>query len=165
MKPGSVCDNNLGYCDALSKCRLANHDTVLNSLISSLLNPSKTLNDVKEWVKTYWWAVLIFVIIFLVLFMLVVYFLSRFLPTTNPNKNMKDEAKVKKNTNNVKKLKIFNFYSLYQKKKKLEEKLGPNRNNEFRRRSQIFTTEISDNVDYERNVPKNVKTPKQRILV
>lgn len=36
---------------------------------------------------------------------------------------------------------------------------------ESRRRSQIFTTEISDNVDYERTVPKQAKSAKQRILV
>ena len=94
MKPGSVCDNNLGYCDALSKCRQANHDSVLNKLIVSLLNPSKALNDIKQWVIRYWWAVLIFVIIFLVAFMLVIYILSKLLPSSNPSIKARDEVKV-----------------------------------------------------------------------
>ena len=51
MKPGSVCANNLGYCDALSKCRTVNLNTVLNELISTLLNPKAIISDVKTWVQ------------------------------------------------------------------------------------------------------------------
>lgn len=51
LKPGSVCDNNLGYCDALSKCRQANLDNLVSKLISSLLTPAQTIQDIKNWVK------------------------------------------------------------------------------------------------------------------
>jgi len=143
MKPGSPCANKLGYCDVLSKCRQTNLNTLANKLLTIFLSPATTVADVKIWVQTYWWAVLIFVIIFLVIFNIVIFILSKCLPTSNPNRNIKD---------------------LKKKKDKEGEQTYVKQGPELRRRSQIFTTEVSDNVDYERPVPKK-KNSKQRILV
>lgn len=93
MKPGSTCNGVEGYCDVFSRCRSANTNAQLNRLVSLLLT-NITVEDIKQWVKTYWWAVLIFCIIFVVLFNLLIWGLSKLMPSSNPNKPKKHVRRV-----------------------------------------------------------------------
>eukprot|EP00058_Branchiostoma_floridae_P012383 XP_002597871.1 hypothetical protein BRAFLDRAFT_128419 [Branchiostoma floridae] len=56
LEPGSVCDDNKGYCDNLNRCREVDIDGPL-ARIKKLV-----LYGASDWAKTYWWAILLIII-------------------------------------------------------------------------------------------------------
>ncbi|KAI8500722.1 constitutive protein ectodomain proteolysis [Branchiostoma belcheri] len=56
LEPGSVCDDNKGYCDNLNRCREVDIDGPL-ARIKKLV-----LYGASDWAKTYWWAILLILI-------------------------------------------------------------------------------------------------------
>ncbi|XP_078578762.1 disintegrin and metalloproteinase domain-containing protein 10-like isoform X1 [Branchiostoma floridae x Branchiostoma japonicum] len=56
--PGAPCNNFQGYCDVFSICREVDADGPLSRLKNAIFNPA-TIKSFVEWVKTYWWAMIL----------------------------------------------------------------------------------------------------------
>ncbi|XP_022312619.1 disintegrin and metalloproteinase domain-containing protein 10-like isoform X3 [Crassostrea virginica] len=84
LPPGSPCNNFQGYCDVFSRCRGVDNDGPLQRLKNLIFN-EKTLENIKNWIIEYWWAVLL-MSIGLILFMgLFIKFCAVHTPSSNPN--------------------------------------------------------------------------------
>ncbi|XP_067133544.1 disintegrin and metalloproteinase domain-containing protein 10 isoform X2 [Centruroides vittatus] len=61
LQPGSPCNDYQGYCDVFQKCRAVDAEGPLARLKNLLLN-QQTLKNIKEWITTYWWAVMLMLV-------------------------------------------------------------------------------------------------------
>jgi len=85
LHSGSPCNNYAGYCDFLSKCRQVDADGPLSRL-KNLLFSSESIDNILDWMKTYWWACVL-IGLGLVLFMAAfIACCSVHTPSSNPNK-------------------------------------------------------------------------------
>nr|XP_046247700.1 disintegrin and metalloproteinase domain-containing protein 10 isoform X1 [Scatophagus argus] len=55
---GAPCSGNQGYCDKFHVCRLLDADGPIARLKNSFLNLDD-FDDIAEWMKAYWWAILL----------------------------------------------------------------------------------------------------------
>ncbi|XP_068447691.1 disintegrin and metalloproteinase domain-containing protein 10 [Clinocottus analis] len=55
---GAPCSGNRGYCDKFQVCRLLDADGPIARLKNSFLNLDD-FDDIAEWMKAYWWAILL----------------------------------------------------------------------------------------------------------
>ncbi|XP_028855753.1 disintegrin and metalloproteinase domain-containing protein 10 isoform X2 [Denticeps clupeoides] len=55
---GAPCSSNNGYCDNFQVCRLLNADGPIARLKNAFLHLDD-FNDLAEWMKVYWWAILL----------------------------------------------------------------------------------------------------------
>ncbi|XP_042337058.1 disintegrin and metalloproteinase domain-containing protein 10 [Plectropomus leopardus] len=55
---GAPCSGNRGYCDKFQVCRLLDADGPIARLKNSFLNLDD-YDDIAEWMKVYWWAILL----------------------------------------------------------------------------------------------------------
>ncbi|XP_055514673.1 disintegrin and metalloproteinase domain-containing protein 10 [Leucoraja erinacea] len=58
LPPGSPCRKKQGYCDKFNKCRLVDDDGPIARLKNAIFHP-KDFEDISEWMKEHWWAVLL----------------------------------------------------------------------------------------------------------
>ena len=52
---GSPCNNYVGYCDFLNKCRNVDAEGPLARL-KKLFFSGESIDNIVDWMKTYWWA-------------------------------------------------------------------------------------------------------------
>jgi disintegrin and metalloproteinase domain-containing protein 10 len=83
LRPGSPCDNFQGYCDVFRKCRQVDAEGPLVRLKNLLFN-QKTLLSIKQWITTYWYAVLCMAIAFVVIMALFIKCCAAHTPSSNP---------------------------------------------------------------------------------
>ncbi|XP_069784530.1 disintegrin and metalloproteinase domain-containing protein 10 isoform X8 [Narcine bancroftii] len=62
LSPGSPCRRKQGYCDRLYKCRLVDDDGPIARLKNAIFDPHE-YEGVSEWMKEYWWALLLGILI------------------------------------------------------------------------------------------------------
>ncbi|CAG0883895.1 unnamed protein product [Darwinula stevensoni] len=58
LMPGSACDNYQGYCDVFQMCRRVDEEGPLLR-IKNLLFGSETLETIRDWITSKWWAVVL----------------------------------------------------------------------------------------------------------
>lgn len=85
LRPGSPCNEFLGYCDVFQRCRPVDAEGPLARLKNSLLDP-KTLTTIRQWAITHWWACALFAIGFMMLMYVFIECCAVHTPTSNPNK-------------------------------------------------------------------------------
>ena len=56
--PGAPCNNYNGYCDVFLKCRAVDADGPLSRLKDKFFSKEAIMGYI-EWIKTYWWAVVL----------------------------------------------------------------------------------------------------------
>ncbi|XP_013415901.1 disintegrin and metalloproteinase domain-containing protein 10-like isoform X3 [Lingula anatina] len=83
--PGAPCNNFAGYCDVFYKCRGVDADGPLARLKNLLFN-EQTLNSIKDWIITYWWAVVLMIIGLIIFMALFIKLCAVHTPSSNPNK-------------------------------------------------------------------------------
>lgn len=145
LRPGSSCGNSNGYCDVFSNCRMVDENRALSRLTSLLLSPT-ILQDIATWAQEYWWVILIIVIIFLVIFNLAIWGLSKLMPSSNPRQQFKKANKVHSKTIARRNSNTSTLALTSRKREK-----------------QVFTTEISDNIDYDNDYELHKKRNKSKV--
>ncbi|XP_076356535.1 disintegrin and metalloproteinase domain-containing protein 10-like [Tachypleus tridentatus] len=85
LRPGSPCNNFKGYCDVFQVCRSVDAEGPLARLKNLLLDKN-TLMDIKEFVMTYWWAVMLMVIGAAIFMGLFIKCCAVHTPSSNPRK-------------------------------------------------------------------------------
>jgi len=85
LRPGSPCNEFLGYCDVFQRCRPVDAEGPLARLKNTLLN-QRTLTSIKQWAITHWWACALFAIGFMMLMYVFIECCAVHTPTSNPNK-------------------------------------------------------------------------------
>ena len=85
LKPGSPCNEFLGYCDVFQRCRAVDAEGPLARLKNTLLN-QRTLTTIKQWAITHWWACALFAIGFMMLMYVFIECCAVHTPTSNPKK-------------------------------------------------------------------------------
>lgn len=83
MPAGAPCDNFRGYCDVFFKCRAVNEEGPLAQLKKMLFN-EEVISEIRKWVTTYWWAVLLGGIALIVLMSLFIKVCAVHTPSSNP---------------------------------------------------------------------------------
>lgn len=83
--PGAPCDNYQGYCDVLHKCRGVDSEGPLER-IKNLLFGADAINNLIDWVKTYWWAAILIGIGLILLMAGFIKLCSVATPSSNPSK-------------------------------------------------------------------------------
>lgn len=58
LLPGAPCNNFLGYCDILRKCRAVDSEGPLER-IKNLIFGGDAIGNLVDWVKDYWWATIL----------------------------------------------------------------------------------------------------------
>lgn len=85
MHSGSPCNNYVGYCDFLNKCRNVDAEGPLARL-KKLFFSGESIDNIVDWMKTYWWACVL-IGLGMVLFMAAfIACCSVHTPSSNPNK-------------------------------------------------------------------------------
>uniref|UniRef100_A0A8C6SLH4 ADAM10 endopeptidase n=1 Tax=Neogobius melanostomus TaxID=47308 RepID=A0A8C6SLH4_9GOBI len=79
---GSPCSANQGYCDKFQVCRLLDADGPIARLKNSFLHLDE-FDDLGEWMKVYWWAILVTVATVSAVMGCIVCLCSRTLDTSN----------------------------------------------------------------------------------
>lgn len=85
LRPGSPCNEYLGYCDVFQRCRPVDAEGPLARLKNTLLN-QRTLMSIKQWAITHWWACALFAIGFMMLMYVFIECCAVHTPTSNPKK-------------------------------------------------------------------------------
>ena len=85
LRPGSPCNEFLGYCDVFQRCRPVDAEGPLARLKNTLLN-QRTLMSIRQWAITHWWACALFAIIFMMLMYVFIECCAVHTPTSNPKK-------------------------------------------------------------------------------
>lgn len=85
LRPGSPCNEFLGYCDVFQRCRPVDAEGPLARLKNTLLN-HRTLTSIKQWAITHWWACALFAIGFMMLMYVFIECCAVHTPTSNPKK-------------------------------------------------------------------------------
>lgn len=85
LRPGSPCNEFLGYCDVFQRCRSVDAEGPLARLKNTLLN-QRNLLTIKQWAITHWWACALFAIGFMMLMYVFIECCAVHTPTSNPNK-------------------------------------------------------------------------------
>lgn len=85
LRPGSPCNEFLGYCDVFQRCRPVDAEGPLARLKNTLLN-QRTLMSIKQWAITHWWACALFMIGFMMLMYVFIECCAVHTPTSNPKK-------------------------------------------------------------------------------
>ena len=85
LRPGSPCNEFLGYCDVFQRCRPVDAEGPLARLKNTLLN-QRTLLIIKQWAITHWWACALFVIGLMMLMYIFFECCAVHTPTSNPRK-------------------------------------------------------------------------------
>lgn len=85
LRPGSPCNEFLGYCDVFQRCRPVDAEGPLARLKNTLLN-QRTLTTIKQWAITHWWACALFAIGFMMLMYVFIECCAVHTPTSNPKK-------------------------------------------------------------------------------
>ncbi|XP_029939829.1 disintegrin and metalloproteinase domain-containing protein 10 [Salarias fasciatus] len=62
LMSGAPCSGNQGYCDKFQVCRLLDADGPIARLKNSFLNLDD-FDDLGEWMKAYWWAILLAILV------------------------------------------------------------------------------------------------------
>ncbi|XP_030640082.1 disintegrin and metalloproteinase domain-containing protein 10 [Chanos chanos] len=62
LVPGAPCSENHGYCDKFNVCRLLDADGPIARLKNSFLHLNE-YEDLGEWMKAYWWAILVAILV------------------------------------------------------------------------------------------------------
>ncbi|XP_052814652.1 disintegrin and metalloproteinase domain-containing protein 10-like isoform X3 [Mya arenaria] len=83
LAPGSPCNNFQGYCDVFYRCRGVDAEGPLSRLKNLIFNP-KTLEDIKNWIVEYWWAVLLISVGVIITMGLFIKFCAVHTPSSNP---------------------------------------------------------------------------------
>lgn len=83
LKPGSPCNNFLGFCDTFRKCKPVDAEGPLARLKNALFN-QKTLMTLKVWAITHWWACALAVIAFIIIMYIFVECCAVHTPSSNP---------------------------------------------------------------------------------
>lgn len=85
LRPGSPCNEFLGYCDVFQRCRPVDAEGPLARLKNTLLN-QRTLMSIKLWAITHWWACALFAIGFMMLMYVFIECCAVHTPTSNPKR-------------------------------------------------------------------------------
>lgn len=85
LRPGSPCNEFLGYCDVFQRCRPVDAEGPLARLKNTLLN-QQTLLSIKQWAITHWWACALFAIGFMMFMYVFIQCCAVHTPTSNPKK-------------------------------------------------------------------------------
>ncbi|XP_076311561.1 disintegrin and metalloproteinase domain-containing protein 10-like [Tachypleus tridentatus] len=85
LRPGSPCNDFKGYCDVFQKCRAVDAEGPLARLKNLLFN-QKTLMDIRQWVTTYWWGVMMMLIGLAIFMGLFIKCCAVHTPSSNPRK-------------------------------------------------------------------------------
>lgn len=85
LRPGSPCNEFLGYCDVFQHCRSVDAEGPLARLKNAILNP-RTLTSIKQWAITHWWACALSMIGFMMLMYVFIQCCAVHTPTSNPKK-------------------------------------------------------------------------------
>uniref|UniRef100_A0A6G1S4U6 ADAM10 endopeptidase n=1 Tax=Aceria tosichella TaxID=561515 RepID=A0A6G1S4U6_9ACAR len=85
LRPGSPCNEFIGYCDVFQKCRPVDAEGPLARLKYLILN-ERTLTSIKQWAITHWWACALFAIAFMMLMYVFIECCAVHTPTSNPKK-------------------------------------------------------------------------------
>ncbi|UYV71774.1 ADAM10 [Cordylochernes scorpioides] len=85
LQPGSPCNDFKGYCDVFQKCRLVDAEGPLARL-KNLLFTKHTLMTVKQWVTTYWWAVMLMLVALAIVMAGFIKCCAVHTPSSNPRK-------------------------------------------------------------------------------
>lgn len=85
LRPGSPCNEFLGYCDVFQRCRPVDAEGPLARLKNTLLN-QRTLMSIRQWAITHWWACALFAIAFMMLMYVFIECCAVHTPTSNPKK-------------------------------------------------------------------------------
>lgn len=85
LRPGSPCNEFLGYCDVFQRCRPVDAEGPLARLKNTILN-QRTLMSIRQWAITHWWACALFAIGFMMLMYVFIECCAVHTPTSNPKK-------------------------------------------------------------------------------
>lgn len=85
LRPGSPCNEFLGYCDVFQRCRQVDAEGPLARLKNTLFN-QRTLLTIKQWAITHWWACALVAIGFMMLMYVFIECCAVHTPTSNPKK-------------------------------------------------------------------------------
>lgn len=85
LRPGSPCNEFLGYCDVFQRCRSVDAEGPLARLKNTLLN-QRTLLTIKQWAITHWWACALAAIAFMMVMYVFIECCAVHTPTSNPKK-------------------------------------------------------------------------------
>lgn len=85
LRPGSPCNEFLGYCDVFQRCRPVDAEGPLARLKNTLLN-QRTLTTIRQWAITHWWACALLAIGFMMLMYVFIECCAVHTPTSNPKK-------------------------------------------------------------------------------
>lgn len=85
LRPGSPCDDFLGYCDVFQICRQVDTDGPLARLKSKVFN-QRTLTSIKQWAIIHWWVCALAAIAFMMLMYIFIQCCAVHTPSSNPNK-------------------------------------------------------------------------------
>lgn len=85
LRPGSPCNEFLGYCDVFQRCRPVDAEGPLARLKNTLLN-QRTLMSIRQWAITHWWVCGLFAIGFMMLMYVFIECCAVHTPTSNPKK-------------------------------------------------------------------------------
>lgn len=85
LRPGSPCNEFLGYCDVFQICRNVDPEGPLARLKNAILNP-RTLTTIKQWAITHWWVCALAAIAFMMTMYLFIGCCAVHTPSSNPNK-------------------------------------------------------------------------------
>ena len=72
---GGLCNGTNGYCDHFRVCRSPNDEGPLTRLTNLILNP-ETISNVQEYLRAYWWAMMLGGIALLILLVFVTWLCS-----------------------------------------------------------------------------------------
>lgn len=85
LRPGSPCNEFLGYCDVFQRCRQVDAEGPLARLKNALFN-QRFLLTIKQWAITHWWACALAAIGFMMLMYVFIECCAVHTPTSNPKK-------------------------------------------------------------------------------
>ncbi|XP_046857676.1 disintegrin and metalloproteinase domain-containing protein 10-like isoform X2 [Xenia sp. Carnegie-2017] len=85
LLPGAPCNNFLGYCDILRKCRAVDSEGPLER-IKNLIFGGDAIGNLVDWVKDYWWATILIGLGLIILMAGFIKVCSVATPSSNPNK-------------------------------------------------------------------------------
>ncbi|CAM5125893.1 unnamed protein product [Natator depressus] len=95
LTPGTPCRDRMGYCDKFHVCRLVDEDGPIARVKNSILDFIE-LQDISDWMKTCWWAVLLMILTLAAVMAGTVFLFGRTLESEKEEKSMK--CTVKKNS-------------------------------------------------------------------
>ncbi|XP_043946650.1 disintegrin and metalloproteinase domain-containing protein 10-like [Protopterus annectens] len=93
LPPGSPCADKQGYCDRLGICRLVDADGPIARLKNFFLKLDK-FEDIAEWMKSHWWAILIIIMTLAALMSSTVFLCGRTLDSDKEQGPKDDSRKV-----------------------------------------------------------------------